>query len=408
MSNTPSSAQFLSPQEDSLGDDAAAQAEGRSVLRAVERAIAALRRAEIVIIEDDAGPATAALAVETATSSHLDELSTLTGVALSLAITRQRAKILGLKPPHSFYDTPTSPYEEMVLTPRTELTLSALAGIVIPTEESPTDAAVSSESWTIASASPSVGAAVRLAKLARLLPATVVAPAPPEASRSSGGLVGWAVRHNVLTVRASEIDYYHIHAARTLQPVVEARVPLIHAENARLIAFRPIDGGIEHLAIVIGTPDVSKPVLIRLHSECFTGDALGSLRCDCGDQLRGAIAGIAREGSGILLYLAQEGRGIGLMNKLRAYRLQDAGADTIDANEHLGFEADERLYLPAIEMLRRLGVSRVRLMTNNPEKMRQLTDCGVEVVERVPHIFPSNGHNETYLRVKAERGGHLF
>jgi len=149
-------------------------------------------------------------------------------------------------------------------------------------------------------------------------------------------------------------------------------------------------------------------VLIRLHSECFTGDLLGSLRCDCGIQLRSAITEIAKQGSGILLYLAQEGRGIGLVNKLRAYELQDDGFDTIDANEQLGFDADERIYAPAATMLARMGIKRVRLMTNNPEKINGLTRHGIEVAERVAHSFPANGHNENYLRTKAERAGHLL
>ena len=141
---------------------------------------------------------------------------------------------------------------------------------------------------------------------------------------------------------------------------------------------------------------------MRLHSECFTGDLLGSLRCDCGDQLRGAIAEIARApAAAVLLYLAQEGRGIGLVNKLRAYNLQDAGLDTFDANEQLGFDADERVYLPAAEMLRQLGFTRVRLMTNNPDKVAALTRCGIAVVERVPHVFPTERHNERYLHAKA-------
>ena len=168
------------------------------------------------------------------------------------------------------------------------------------------------------------------------------------------------------------------------------------------------DGGIEHLAIIIGEPDPAAPVLTRLHSECFTGDLLGSLRCDCGDQLRGAIQEIAAAGAGVLLYLAQEGRGIGLVNKLRAYELQDRGLDTIDANEQLGFDADERVYLPAAQMLRDLNFARVRLLTNNPDKVSSLAACGVEVTDRVPHAFPSNRHNELYLKTKASRSGHLF
>ena len=212
----------------------------------------------------------------------------------------------------------------------------------------------------------------------------------------------------MLAVSVHEIAEYRYAAARSLEAAGEARVPLEGAENTRVIAFRPSDGGLEHLAIIIGEPDREEPVLTRLHSECFTGDLLGSLRCDCGDQLRGAIRAIAEAGAGVLLYLAQEGRGIGLVSKLRAYQLQDRGADTIDANEQLGFDADERVYLPAAEMLRRLGLRRVRLLTNNPEKVAALTRCGIVVEERVPHAFPSNVHNNFYLATKATRFGHLF
>ena len=185
-------------------------------------------------------------------------------------------------------------------------------------------------------------------------------------------------------------------------------MPLIDAEACELIAFRPLDGGMEHVAIRIGAPDPGQPVLIRLHSSCLTGDLLGSLRCDCGDQLRGAIQAIAGAVGGVLLYLAQEGRDIGLINKLKAYSLQDLGADTVDANTMLGYDDDERVYFPAAEMLKQLGIARVRMMTNNPEKIGQLAACGVEVVERVRHVFPSNRHNERYLAAKAARSGHLF
>jgi len=184
-------------------------------------------------------------------------------------------------------------------------------------------------------------------------------------------------------------------------------VPLADAENARLIAFRPGDGGVEHLAILIGAPDPASPLLVRLHSECFTGDLLASLRCDCGDQLRGAIVEIARAGGGVMLYLAQEGRGIGLVNKLRAYELQDAGFDTVDANEQLGFDADERVYQPAAEILRQLGFDKVRLLTNNPDKVAALAKHGIEVT-RVPHAFAPNRHNRLYLDTKAKRSGHQF
>jgi GTP cyclohydrolase II len=251
-------------------------------------------------------------------------------------------------------------------------------------------------------------AAVELAKLARLLPAAIMAPLGDARPAEAGGPADWARRHDLLAVTAEAVGDYQRVAAHSLRRAGEARVPLAGAEDSRIIAFRPVDGGVEHLAILIGEPAADQPVLARLHSECFTGDLLGSLRCDCGDQLRGAIAEIGRQGSGLLLYLAQEGRGIGLVNKLRAYELQDRGADTVEANRQLGFDPDERIYQPAAEMLRQLGFGRVRLMTNNPEKVAGLARCGIVVTERVPHVIPANGHNEGYLRTKAARLGHMF
>lgn len=237
-------------------------------------------------------------------------------------------------------------------------------------------------------------ACVTLAKLSRLLPAAIVATAGPAT--------------DALNVSVSAIEAYMDIAADSLRVVSEARVPLETAEHARVVAFRPRDGGIEHLAIIVGELNPDVPALIRLHSECFTGDLMGSLRCDCGNQLRGSISEMNKFGSGILLYLAQEGRGIGLVNKLRAYQLQDAGFDTVDANLQLGFDSDERNYLPAAQMLRLLGVKHVRLMTNNPLKVAALAQHDIDVVERVPHIFPSNEHNVGYLRTKATKSGHML
>jgi GTP cyclohydrolase II len=243
-------------------------------------------------------------------------------------------------------------------------------------------------------------AVIELAKAARLLPAAVVVPMARSKAES---FVAEPYR-----LAAGDVIAYRRSAASGLKRVGSAHVPLSGAVETEIIAFRPMDGGKEHLAIVIGKLDPSKPVLTRLHSECFTGDLLGSLRCDCGDQLRGAIDEIAKQGSGVLLYLAQEGRGIGLVNKLRAYQLQDAGADTLEANLQLGFGADERVYQPAAEMLRQLDIREVRLLTNNPEKVKGLAQCGLAVTERVPHVFPANDHNERYLSTKAVRFGHMF
>ncbi|HLO77090.1 MAG TPA: GTP cyclohydrolase II [Magnetospirillum sp.] len=326
-----------------------------------------------------------ALAAEAATAENLAGLQARTGAPLALAVTGRRARVLGLGADDA---------SVVRLKAQGGLTAELAAGIADPcltgprpdlgmveADEAPTGCALAQS--------------VALAKLARLLPAVVVAE-------------GADAQADQVRVDAAEIAAYQVNAARSLRVVSQARVPLAGAENARIIAFRPADGGIEHLAIVIGAPDVEQPVLARLHSECFTGDLLGSLRCDCGDQLKGAIAEIAQAGSGVLLYLAQEGRGIGLVNKLRAYQLQDDGFDTLDANLQLGFDDDERIYQPAAQMLRLLGIGAVRLLTNNPLKVGQLAAHGIEVAERVPHVFPANDHNRSYLSTKATRGGHLF
>jgi GTP cyclohydrolase II len=243
--------------------------------------------------------------------------------------------------------------------------------------------------------------ALALAKLARLLPAVLAAPARPEATAD-------AARLELLSVSAVDVLAYPSGAAASLRRVAEAQVPMDKAPDARVIAFRTEDGAIEHLAIVVGRPEAATAPLVRLHSECFTGDLLGSLRCDCGSQLRGAIGRMAEEGAGVLLYLAQEGRGIGLVNKLRAYTLQDRGLDTLDANRALGWGADERSFLTAATMLDALGIKQIRLLTNNPNKLAALAACGVEVVGREAHSFAPNGVNDQYLATKAERFGHLL
>jgi GTP cyclohydrolase II len=244
------------------------------------------------------------------------------------------------------------------------------------------------------------GAALALAKLGRLLPAVLAAPAIAGAAEVAAGL-------GLLSVPAQDVLDYPAAAAAGLRQVAEASVPLEEAADARIVAFRTADAAIEHLAIVIGKPEAAASPLVRIHSECFTGDLLGSLRCDCGSQLRGAIQRMSAEGSGVLLYLAQEGRGIGLVNKLRAYALQDRGLDTLDANRALGWGADERSFLIAATMLQALGVDRVRLLTNNPDKLAALAACGITVAGRESHVFAANGVNDKYLAAKVARFGHL-
>ena len=365
-----------------------------AILLAVDRATAELRRGGPVVLHDQKSQAWLTAAAETVEDDGVARLRAIGEGEPHLVLTSERAAALGFQPQ-------AAGVESLLLPAR--LSAETLWRLADPTAPRSMTAAIGLASGR--APTPIAIAAVELAKLARLLPAAIIAPVRLE---SAVRAAEWARSRDLLDVSVAAVDSYQIAAARSLRIISEARVPLAGAENSRVIAFRPSDGGTEHLAIIIGEPPRDRPVLTRLHSECFTGDLLGSLRCDCGDQLRGAIAEIARHGCGLLIYLAQEGRGIGLVNKLRAYRLQDQGADTFEANEQLGFDADERVYLPAAEMLRQLGFREVRLMTNNPAKMAALAHCGIAVVERVPHIFPANSHNDRYLETKAVRFGHLF
>ncbi len=239
----------------------------------------------------------------------------------------------------------------------------------------------------------SARAAIALVKHAGLIPAVYAVPlAGAEIAVNCPSEAALALPPAVARVRISS----------------RARLPLASAEDTQVVAFRPDDGGPEHLALVIGNPDVNQPVLTRLHSSCLTGDVLGSLKCDCGPQLHAALAAIAANpGGGILLYLQQEGRGIGLLNKLRAYALQDQGWDTVDANTRLGFEPDERDFSLAAAMFKALGVSSVALMTNNPLKVAGLAAHGF-TVSRVAHDMPPNPHNAAYLATKRDRQGHML
>ena len=240
-------------------------------------------------------------------------------------------------------------------------------------------------------------AAIALTKAARLLPAALVLPLDDAA--------GFAAAHDLtrLPAGAGLGDM-----VSPLHPIISARLPLAVSEAGRLHVFRPDDGAEEHYAVEIGRPPRDAPVLARLHSACFTGDLLGSLKCDCGPQLRAALAQMGAEGAGVLLYLNQEGRGIGLANKMRAYSLQDQGFDTVEANHRLGFADDERDFRIGAEILIRLGFSAVRLLTNNPAKVARLADCGITVTERVPLRVGENRHNHHYLATKAVKSGHLL
>lgn len=241
--------------------------------------------------------------------------------------------------------------------------------------------------------------AVQLTKSARLLPSALVTPLSN---------AGQFAAENSLTLVPAAPASAHLIASSPMNRVVAARLPLAASEAGRLHIFRPEDGGEEHYAIEIGQPPRDQPVLTRLHSACFTGDVLGSLKCDCGPQLRGALAQMGYEGAGVLLYLNQEGRGIGLANKMRAYSLQDQGFDTVEANHRLGFEDDERDFRIGANILKKLGFSSIRLLTNNPAKIAMMENNNITVTERVALKVGENAHNRAYLATKAAKSGHLL
>lgn len=246
-------------------------------------------------------------------------------------------------------------------------------------------------------AGAAAAAAIDLAKLAQVLPAVLVADTDAPARNTFDP--------DILSVDAAAIARLRKEASQTLTIAGEAQIPLARGMRTRFVVFRDSFGE-DFVAVIVGTPDLSKPVPVRLHSACLTGDVFGSRRCDCGDQLRLALARLHEAGGGIILYLAQEGRGVGLANKMRTYKLQDAGLDTVDANTTLGFDDDERDYGVAVRMLQMLGATRVVLLTNNPDKLSSLAKAGIEISGRMPLETPVNADNRRYLTAKAARAGH--
>ena len=345
----------------------------------IRRAIAALRAGRAVRIEGS--EAIAIIAVETTTPEMLALLDP--DRAARLLISGERAAALALANERDAAD-PARP----VLIQRSDwldqATAMALAdpgrdlerGPIGPLHPVPVDCAETAK------------AALSLARAAGLLPAL------------------WIFDPANVSISVSADDIARVRGNPQLEMVARAKLPLEDMPETQIVAFRASDDGQEHVALMIGAPG-GKPPLVRLHSECLTGDVFGSLKCDCGPQLKEALRIIGASGGGVLLYLRQEGRGIGLANKLRAYALQDRGLDTVDANRRLGFADDERDYAHAAAMLRALGIDCVRLLTNNPNKVASLEAAGITVVERVPHHMPANPHNADYLATKRKKSGHL-
>ena len=344
--------------------------------RKVERAIAALRAGRVVRIEDFAF-----VSIETATPELLELIDPEAKAPLLLSGRRAAALSLANERDAADPSRPVLVAREPWLDPAAALTLAdpaqdfarAPIGPLHPLALGQREAAQG---------------ALALARSAGLLPAVWIVDAPDGAvSIELADLTGEGLRPDVALIS-------------------RARLPLDDLPDTQIFAFRGSDDGQDHVALLVGAFG-GKPPLVRLHSECLTGDVFGSLKCDCGPQLKEALRLIGAEGGGVLLYLRQEGRGIGLANKLRAYALQDRGLDTVDANLRLGFADDERDYAHAAAILRALGIDEVRLLTNNPNKVGALEAEGIRVAERVAHHMPANPHNADYLAVKRSKSGHL-
>ena len=355
------------------------KAEQMAATLSAERASDDLRR-QLGVILDAEGALTAILPLESTGEAELAIFQELPGAGVVLS--PARAGQLGL-----------AKTENPIFIPAEGLSLAQLRALADPLAEKTALPALSP-----APASEKAALALVLTKQAALLPALLIADIPAIPAQFAQWQV-LAFSHLKLAIRQPLID---------MLPVADAKLPIQAAENARLYAYRARFGSSVHLALVIGEPAKDEAALVRVHSSCVTGDILGSLRCDCGDQLRLALDIIAKAGSGVLLYLHQEGRGIGIANKLRAYKLQECGMDTYDANLALGFAEDERDFAIAAAILKQLGISRITLLTNNPAKITALKGSGIVVADRVAVVAPSGAHNHNYLKAKAEKTGHLF
>ena len=343
----------------------------------VERAIAEMRMARPVLVEGESA-AILVQGLEDLTPERAQVLDDVAGGAARLVLPSARLRRLGL----------SREANGVVALPVVDLArIATLAFEIDARIDAPVRATDALDED-----------ALELARLALALPAVIVIPLASSV----------AADESVLRVSASDVRGYREARARDLAIVARAPVPLEEAQDTEFVVFRGGEGLRDQIAIVVGKPDTTQPVTVRLHSACLTGDLFGSLKCDCGDQLRGTVRYMSENGGGVLLYLDQEGRGNGIANKIRAYELQSRGYDTYDADEMLGFGPDQRRFDFAAAMLRQLGVSEVRLITNNPDKIAALGKAGIRVVSHERVFGRTTAENRRYLATKRDRSGHLI
>ena len=366
----------------------------------IERAISELRRGGNLVISDiDSGICVLLFAAEFIESETVQNLSEYTLSRPSIILSANRSNSIGIK----VKDQPSS------ILIKKQWSIDDILSLCMPLYgyKRPVINGVILENKNSV-----VSSCLLVLRQARLLPAGLMSII---SAVTIENINEWAFKNDFLHVEANDIKSYEKSSADGLIMSVKAKVPIVYTNNCEIIIFRPKDGGDEHFCMVFGkTRDILNTSnhkhipLVRVHSQCITGDILQSLKCDCGQQLKQSIKMMAKADEGILIYLAQEGRDIGLLNKLRAYTLQENGMDTVEANIALGFDDDERLYYPAKQILQKLNIDALKLITNNPKKVENLSNLGINVKERIAIKIEANKHNKKYLDTKSKKSGHIL
>ena len=398
----------------------------RSPFATIEEALEDIRQGRMVVVcddEDRENEGDLTMAAQFATPEAVNFMAKEGRGLICLSLTPERCDELGLDLMAAKNESPFETPFTVSIEAREGVTTGISAPdrartiqVAIDPESSPRDLVqpghvfpLKSKAGGVLERAGQTEAAVDLARLAGLNPAGVICEVMNDDGTMArvADLVGYCARHDLKMITVADLIAYRRRHDRLVERVVSTRLPTGFGEF-HAVGYRELVGGKHHVALVKGDVDGAREVLVRVHSECLTGDVFHSLRCDCGEQLESALAMIEREGRGVLLYLSQEGRGIGLLNKLRAYKLQEGGMDTVDANLQLGLPADLRDYGIGAQILVDLGLTSIRILTNNPKKIRGLEGYGLSVTEQLPIEHLPNPHNEDYLRAKRERLGHTL
>ena len=366
----------------------------------IERAISELRRGGKLVVSDiNTGTCVLLIAAELIENETIQSLSELTQSRPSIILSANRSNAIGI----NVKNQPSSILIKKQWSKNDILSLCMpLYGHKIPMING----------VILESSDSIISSCILILRQARLLPAGLMSII---SNITIENISQWSFKNDFLNVEVNDIKSYETSNANSLTMSVKAKVPISYTDNCEIIIFRPKDGGDEHFCLLFGsTRNILETInhkhipLVRVHSQCITGDVLESLKCDCGQQLKQSIKMMSEANEGILIYLAQEGRDIGLLNKLRAYTLQEKGMDTVEANIALGFDDDERLYYPAKQILNKLNISTLKLITNNPKKVEHLSNLGINVKKRIPIKIEANKHNKKYLETKSKKSGHIL